>query len=361
MRNPKNHKVLSTIREVEDLSKARGTLTKNIAMPMQQIDWISACLSNFYSDNDVKIVVYGTPEQPLAVAPLVHSSNGNSGRLELAGVKELFEPSDLIWSDIDALENLAAGLTSLKTSLILDRLPAESPSIDALKKAFHGRGVVVSREGDAYPFIQLDESWKEPETHLSPQRRSDLMRAVRRAEMIGQLKTVILSPKPGELEQSLNLAFKVEANSWKGRVKTALSEDIRLGNFYRSYVYKASREGILRLCFLYIGERAAAMQIAVECQNRFWLLKIGYDEQFARCSAGNILLRETIKYAAEKGVSSFEFLGKVEPWTLAWTGKERKFVSLRVYPFTSQGMKSLGIDLGRSLYKKFQLFAKGGE
>ena len=45
------------------------------------------------------------------------------------------------------------------------------------------------------------------------------------------------------------------------------------------------------------------MQVAVETGGRFWLLKVGYDERFARCSPGSLLLLETIRHAATTGVA----------------------------------------------------------
>jgi CelD/BcsL family acetyltransferase involved in cellulose biosynthesis len=349
-----NHKLMTTVWEVEDLAKSWNAFTETISLPMQQFGWIKACATNFSSTQELKIVVYGTSEKPLAIAPLVRNSTRKNGRLEIAGFKELSEPVDLIWANRQSLKSLITALTRLRTPLILDRLPADSPSIDIFKKAFHGKGVVLCREGVGYPFIPLNESWRMPEQNLSSRRSSDLRRARRKAEKIGPVKIEILSPQPNELDPLLDLAFAIEANSWKGRMKTALVEDVTRGTFFRQYAHYASREGILRTCFLHIGDKTVAMQLAVECSNRFWLLKIGYDEQFAHCSPGNLLLRNTIKYAAENGLDSYDFLGKVEPWTLVWTSSERPYVSLRVYPFTLHGINALGADLGQFLYRKLK-------
>jgi CelD/BcsL family acetyltransferase involved in cellulose biosynthesis len=349
-----DHKLLASVREVEGLAKSWNTFNETSTLPMQQFGWIKACATTFSSTQELKMVVYGTSEKTLAIAPLVRNSTGKNGRLEMAGLRELSEPSDLIWADRQSLERLVIALTGLRIPLILDRLPADSPSIDAFKKAFHGKGVVLCREGVGYPFIPLNESWRRPEQNLSSRRASDLRRALRKAEKIGPVKTEILSPQPNELAPLLNRAFAIEANSWKGRVKTALAKDVTRGTFFRQYAHYACQEGMLRTCFLHIGDQAAAMQLAVECGNHFWLLKIGYDEQFGHCSPGNLLLRETIKYAAEKGLDSYDFLGQVEDWTLIWTSSERPCVSLRAYPFTLHGINALGTDVGQSLYRKLK-------
>ena len=349
-----DHMLLTTVSEVEDLALSWNRFSTTTTLPMQRFSWIEACASAFSSSHELKMVVYGPPGKPLAIAPLVANSSGKNGHLEIVGLQELSEPVDLVWADRQSLEHLVTTLTSLKIPLILDRLPEDSPSIEAFKKAYHGKGIVLCREGVGYPFIPLDESWSMPEQNLSSRRRSDLRRAFRKTEKIGPLRTEILAPQPEELDPLLDLAFAIEVNSWKGRTNTALAKDAVRGSFFRHYAHAASREGILRICFLHLGDKAVAMQLAVECNNQFWLLKIGYDEQFAHCSPGNLLLRDTIKYAAGKGLDSYDFLGKVEDWTSIWTSSERRCVSLRVYPISLQGMTAFVSHLGSSAYNKLR-------
>jgi CelD/BcsL family acetyltransferase involved in cellulose biosynthesis len=98
------------------------------------------------------------------------------------------------------------------------------------------------------------------------------------------------------------------------------------------------------LCFLRIGDRIAAAQLAVESDERFWLLKIGYDEAFARYSPGNLLMRETVRYAANRGLLSYEFLGTPEQWTRMWTDRIRACVSIRAYPARPWGVAALVAD-----------------
>jgi CelD/BcsL family acetyltransferase involved in cellulose biosynthesis len=102
---------------------------------------------------------------------------------------------------------------------------------------------------------------------------------------------------------------------------------------------------------LRIGGRAAAMQFAVEIGGRFWLLKIGYADEFARCSPGNLLVMETIQYAARAGLKSYEFLGTAEPWIGMWTSQVRPCISVRAYPFNGRGAIALAADAAQKLRK----------
>jgi CelD/BcsL family acetyltransferase involved in cellulose biosynthesis len=112
---------------------------------------------------------------------------------------------------------------------------------------------------------------------------------------------------------------------------------------------------MLRLCFLRIGERIAAAQFAVESNERFWLLKIGYDEAFGRCSPGNLLMRETVRYAASRGLLSYEFLGAPEQWTRMWTDQIRPCVSIRAYPARARGVAALAADVVQASLRKLSV------
>jgi CelD/BcsL family acetyltransferase involved in cellulose biosynthesis len=221
---------------------------------------------------------------------------------------------------------------------------ADSPTVAALEQACRGRAILVRRPAANCPYITLDASWLEPESHLNSGRRSDLRRARRKAEQTGPVRFEILTPGPAEVDRLFDLALAIEAKSWKGEAGTALAHDGRRAEFFRHYVRQAARVGILRICLMHIGDTPAAMQIAVEQQGGFWLLKIGYDAAFAPASPGLLLMRETIRYAAAAGLKTYEFLGRAEAWTTVWTSQERSTVTVRVFPFTGRGLAALAAD-----------------
>lgn len=106
---------------------------------------------------------------------------------------------------------------------------------------------------------------EQPETRFNAGRRSDLRRARRRAEALGQVTAEVLAPRsPAEIDSLLAAAYGVEAAGWKGARGSALASDAARGAFFHSYAVEAAREGKLRLCFLRIGGTATAMQLAIE-------------------------------------------------------------------------------------------------
>jgi len=93
-----------------------------------------------------------------------------------------------------------------------------------------------------------------------------------------------------------------------------------------------------------VGGIAVGMQLAVEHEGSLWLLKIGYDPAYAKCSPGNLLMLYTLGDAARRGLRSYEFLGSVAPWTATWTTELRPFLSVRFYPRSVQGVLALAQD-----------------
>ena len=335
---------ITTLDDLDRLESAWRSLGKNIGGPIEQFDWVRTCVDSARDNRDLNIATVTRGGRLTAVAPLSVKRVYGARRRVMLGVDQHHEPMDVLASDPDSLAQLAEHLAENRLPIILGRMPADSPSVQAVRAAFRGRGLVVALRQGASPYIFLDASWADPEKNLGKRRRSDLRRARRRAETIGKVTTEVLTPRPEELDGLLDEAFEVERHSWKGIRGTALSCDPAQAAFFRRFAHAASRQGILRLCFLRIGEQAVAMQVAITHGIGFWLLKIGYDARFATCSPGVLLLRESIAHAAREGFASYEFLGQSEPWIEVWTKHKRPCVALRVYPYNIDGAASLAVD-----------------
>lgn len=134
-----------------------------------------------------------------------------------------------------------------------------------------------------------------------------------------------------DFHQRLQDAFRIEASGWKGRNKTAiLWSDSRRG-FFERLADSALLDRTLRLMFLKVGREDAAAHYAVEAANEYWLLNIGWRDDYRGCSPGNLLLEETIKGAARRGLTRYNFLGKEEPWTQRRTSDLRDCVVVAAY------------------------------
>ncbi len=314
-----------------DIRSAWGDLKTAISGPIEQFAWWQSCAESLPGVGRVRPFLVRANGTFLAIAPLALRP-GLLPRLELIGIRQLFEPMDFIYSSPPALANLCDQLAQQKLPLDLQRVPRHSPLIGQLERAFKGRGLLRVSATTPYPFLVIDASWADPEPHFNAGRRSDFRRAMRNAEKVGSVRFEVIIPVAATLDGLLAEAYATEMQGWKGERGSALAIDPIRADFYRRYFSECMAQGILRLAFMRIDGVAIAMQIGVRVNNRFWLLKIGYNDAHARLSPGSLLMLEVVRHAAQTGIESIEFLGAVEPWTQTWTQAERECVHIRGYP-----------------------------
>jgi CelD/BcsL family acetyltransferase involved in cellulose biosynthesis len=338
---------------LDELKDAWSALDSTARNPMQQFIWARACADAFAAEDALRVVALGDR----AFAPLVRRC-GALERWEMLGT-QLHEPQDVAYADDEAADALATLLARVGHPLVFHRVFADAPIIGALRRAFRGRGLVLVRPKAACPVVSLPADLTDAEQLLSSRRRADMRRARRRAEELGPVHTEIRTPMPHEVSEVLDDAFSIEASSWKGRSGTALAADASRAAFFRRYAALAAERGILRVSFLRVGNRGAAMQIAVECGGANWILKIGYDEEFARYSPGMLLILATLQHALARGLHSYELLGTAEPWTVMWTERVRPFVSLSAYPARASGLAALCADMAPVAWRRLRRAARG--
>lgn len=320
--------------------------------PMQTKIWIQACAETLSRGGNISVVVVEDSQGIAAIAPLV-SRSVTPTVSELLGVRELGEPSDFIYRDDAALAFLIAAISRDCTLLDFQRMPALSPTVAAIQSRFRGSAVVWIRHANNCPSITIPPDMTDPEQLLSSHLRSDLRRAQRKAELHGKVTYEIHAPRSAkEFFPLYEQALRVEAAGWKGASGSAVAMNEVQKVFFRRYGVLASEASVLRLAFIRINDVAAAMQYAVEWNGAFWLLKVGYDETYARGSPGQLLLLHTLRYSVQRGLRSYEFLGGEEVWTRRWTTAALTTVNIKVYPRSFAGMVTMGRDLMESHWKK---------
>ena len=245
----------------------------------------------------------------------------------------LGEPTDLLYeTPADALA-LLQGMITFRPALVFKRLPAESivPSL-ALKLHSSKKCSIKIRSKNAYPSINL---LLHPNGELNSGRRSDLRRMRRKSASYGNWWSEVLLPTSKEVPQLFEDFVKIESTTWKANTGWALRYHTDLNRFFRDYLSRIADTGILRVARSWIKDRLAAMQIAVECEGGYWILKITYDSEFRAISPGELLMQDTLQYCAGRQLQSYELMGKVEQWTKMWTSCEYISTSVTLKGFES--------------------------
>ena len=320
-----------------ELEGAWERLAGPAGYPTVAYDWVCAAADTL-AGPDLKVLLAGSQERPEGAAVL---TRGPGGALELISARQLGEPVDAVYDGERGAQALAERLIGLGRALHFRRLVPGSALPAAISEVLAGRGFTVVRPLPGTPVVELDPAQPDPEARVNSRRRSDLRRAWRRAEQGGPVETEVLAPAPGEVGDLLEAAFIVEAASWKSTSGTVVLNDPMRRPFFESWATRAATRGELRIAFLRIDGTPAAMQIACARENAYWVLKIGYDERFARASPGVLLFVETLRWAAQAGLERYELLGNPEEWTRVW-GAKTEHPTIRVVAVPASLRASVG-------------------
>jgi len=341
--------IIRSIRGMEEIEGEWNRLAGTTNNPLLRFDWFHACARTLHGEADFRIATFTRGGRIAAIAPLCRDRR-LEGRLMLLGVSTLGEPSGLLFEDLHALDSLVQGLSGLRQPILFLRVPAETSLAGRFRADGRSRGsMVVERRGGLSAAVPIQGGWTEFLGALPGKRRYDLRRARRRAEEEGTVEIRTICPLSGDVDRYLDTAFRVEASGWKGRRGSSLLHNERLGRFFRLYCSLAATAGHLRLSFLEVDGEAIAMQIGLEYGGRYWVLKIGYDEKWSKCSPGMQLMMETTRSAFENGLAALEFLGSDEEWLRAWPVVHRSYDVVGVYPLNPRGLYCAAMDFGRSI------------
>lgn len=327
-------------------------LASRFLFPIVRHDWFSACTAAFCPPGRLNVIVGREEDRVVAIAPLVLNRRYGIRRLELLGASVLGEPSGVLYRDNNVLDEFLDAIFSQRRPIYFRGLPADSALVQRLRQMPSSMWTSVRWGEFASPWIPITSDWKTFLSSISSSWRSTLRRAQRRAEEFG---AVALDVVPASSETLCSLTeelFRVEAAGWKARVGTALQTYAELNKFFNVYSRSATERGVLRFAFLRINGQAIASQLFVESDNRLWVLKVGYDEAYARCSPGILLTHKMIQYAFEKRFASYEFLGARDPWTEIWKPQLHKHAIYRRYHRSPLPMISQIIESSLALWSR---------
>ncbi|HEX8624227.1 MAG TPA: GNAT family N-acetyltransferase [Allosphingosinicella sp.] len=338
--------------EKEGLIRCWRNLEAAASLPMQSHAFASALAGTFLADSHIQVFFIRERDDIAALLTLCRGP-GRFARWRMVGAHEVCEPDDALYRDPDAARRLAEALVADGRALEMDRVPVGSELIPALRTALRGKGWMSVRPATPTPTIALGERWKDPASCFNSGRRSDFRRAARRASEFGQVSFEILAPAADAFDALFDEAIGVEMRSWKREAGTAIAVDRAKEDCFRHYFRSACEQGSFRIAFMRIDGRAVAMQMAIETLGRYWLFKIGFDEEFERCSPGTLLMLHTIGWAAERELEAYELLGNLEPWIAQfWTREQHDCLWVRAYPFNARGAAALARDAFVSLRKR---------
>jgi CelD/BcsL family acetyltransferase involved in cellulose biosynthesis len=323
-----------------------------VPSPLLTYDWVLSAVEAFHSQDDLSICIFNKGPHIRAIVPLVSQKIGMRRYLRLIGVEQLGEPCGILHDKTIAFKEIIRTLESRRLPLYLERIPERQvKTACSLRPSISAKGIRFSKPTNATRYLPIKSDWISFWNSLPSKRRNDIRRARKKAEAHGRLESSINIPTEQSIGSDLAQAFEIEHSSWKGANGTSIKARRRLHYFFSTFARRAQAKGWLRIGFLWIGNQAVASIIGLEMGDTFWLLKVGYDHRWAKCSPGILLVTEAIQYAFENNIRVFEFLGSDEPWLRTWVRNDcvRYYGLYAFYPFRMAGFISLAGDTIRRL------------
>jgi len=216
--------------------------------------------------------------------------------------------------------------------LELKRLPIDSPTLAATRRAFRGRELQIASGLGSY--LPIGADFSKYRSSLSRNFRSNLSKAANKIAT----HAVEFTIKRGSAAtvDDLDEFMKVEAASWKGPEQTAILRRPDLVRFYLSLTRGLSRAGWLEWHIMRMDGRVIAVNLAIAVRSRLVVWKLGYDEMFSKLSPGSLLFEHVVSEAYANGVTEID-LTSDELWYDNWRMNKRRYQSLEVYP---QGLRA---------------------
>jgi CelD/BcsL family acetyltransferase involved in cellulose biosynthesis len=235
----------------------------------------------------------------------------------------------------EAVELATALLEERPTALEFLKVPATTR--DAIAVAAEQTGYrVVSSIMQRSPYLDLSGTWEDYERSLRPKFRQSLRRKKRRLGDEGGISIETLDGREN-LEKALDEGFAVESSEWKEREGTAIASDVPTRTFYTAVARWAAEKDWLRLNFLRLNGIPVAFRFDLVADGSYYHLKGGYDPAYGKFSPGLVLQHETVRYAFEQQLATYEFLGADEPYKMLWTSTCRDRFAVRCFAPTMRG------------------------
>jgi len=231
----------------------------------------------------------------------------NAGLLRLL-VQHLQRSSESPW-DVMYLSNV---LEDSVTAYALEKAPPPMALAQYQRKSNYVN-CAMSYEG----FLQ------EVDGHF----RRNLGRLTRRAQQMGELQFHSYRSSE-EIRSNFDRFVAVEAAGWKGDsgTQSAIACNPPIKSFYEKLIDGYAAAGQCWLNLLSLNDKAIAGQLCLLVDGTLYILKIGYDEAYAKVAPGNLIMDQTLRLAVEdQGVRAVSFITD-RPWNYFWGAK-----SYRVY------------------------------
>ena len=305
--------------------------------PFVTHEWMQSWWEAFGSQSEMFILLVLAEGEPIAIAPLMRRSERLYGSRcqSLSFMANDHTPRcDFIVGDraAEAYEAIGNFLMTAQCDVVrLHNVPSTSTTLEELASRASRFGYLVgSGRGAQSPVLPASASWDAYMETLAPKRRWFLRNRLKRLSKLGNVTLETISGGD-DLAAALEDGFRLEAAAWKGAAGTAIQCDTNIREFYTILAQRAANRGWLRLQFLKVDDKRIAFAYCLAFANRMFLLKPGFDPEFAAYSPGTLLAYLALQELHTSGFLAYDFLGYGDEWKRQWTDHSIPHSTLFLY------------------------------
>lgn len=305
--------------------------------PMLGYAWVAAHLEHRLPAGASWLVVVATRVQKLVgVLPLLITP------LRVLGLtrQKLSTPYDGHTNSGDALIDAQAGDEVLPklfaaafdavpdaVSLTVTRTPQASPTVSVA--ASEKIPLMMAEVDSRGAYLLVPENFDTYRSGLGRNFRSNLNKAANKLAKLPGVEYQFMRGADAAVAD-LERLIAVEASNWKGQAGSSIASDPATIAFYSRLVRNLAYAGWLEWHFLKADGKTIAGNLCMRFADSVVLWKLGYDEQYASCSPGGMVMQELLKRACETRDTREINLTTDQPWYSNWQMVYRDYFNVTI-------------------------------
>jgi CelD/BcsL family acetyltransferase involved in cellulose biosynthesis len=336
-----NVEVITTAQQLAELAPVWDRLVARAGAvhPFVTHTWIRTWWECFGAEGELRILVVRDDREPIAIAPLMRRKERIYGARHecLRFTANDHTPRcDFIVADkpVEAYGAISRFLLSESDDWDVVQLcdvPADSDTLRELANHAAQNGFLSGARRTANsPLLPTTLSWNDYLETLPPKRRWFLRNRMKRLSKLGRVSLETVAGGEG-LQRALQDGLGLEAAAWKGKAGTAIQCDATLRRFYTLLAERAAEQGWLRLQFLKLDDKRIAFAYCLTYAKRMYLLKPGFDPEYAAFSPGNLLFFLALEECHSSDLVAYDFLGYDDHWKRQWADQSIAHDTLFLY------------------------------
>jgi CelD/BcsL family acetyltransferase involved in cellulose biosynthesis len=304
-------------------------------------DWALAWWRHFGAGRRLRVLVLRDGARAPAILPLWEGPLWRRWtpfrKIQLLGTG-LSDRLDLLLSE-DPSESVERALRHLLARpmrwdvLDLREIPEGSPAVPAIRTASTRLGLECEVSVDSEsPYLAIESDWETFFTTRFGRRwRKTLRHNARQLEAeCGPVLTTFKAAPDGSQLLS-RLAAMPQDVQYHGTDRRSIFGSGPKRAFFEEIAQRFSRRGWLRLGVLELAGKVAAFRFAFQYAGKYFDYFTGFHRDYAKVSAGTVLLTQVIEDCFRSGLTEVDFLRGTEPWKAVWTDRRRHNLRVRVY------------------------------